>query len=46
MIASFEIHYGQSFRDKEWRTEASCWAAAWHKATELATKTNPQAKGD
>lgn len=44
MIASFEIHYGQSFRDKEWRTEASCWAAAWHKATELATKTNPQAK--
>ena len=46
MIASFEIHYGQSFRDKEWRTESSCWAAAWHKATELATKTNPQAKGD
>jgi hypothetical protein len=46
MIAAFETHYGQSFRDKEWRTEAACWAAAWHKATELATKTNPQAKGD
>lgn len=36
MIASFEIHYGQSFRDKEWRTEASCWAAAWSKATARA----------
>jgi len=46
MIAAFETHYGQSFRDKAWRTEAACWAAAWHKATEQATKTNPQAKGD
>jgi len=36
MIASFEIHYGQSFRDKEWRTEAACWAAAWSKATARA----------
>lgn len=36
MIAAFEIHYGQSFRDKEWRTEAACWAAAWSKATARA----------
>lgn len=27
MIAAFETHYGQSFRDKEWRTEAACWAS-------------------
>ena len=36
MIAAFETHYGQSFRDKEWRTEAACWAAAWSKATARA----------
>lgn len=36
MIAAFETHYGQSFRDKEWRTEAACWAAAWSKAAARA----------
>ncbi len=36
MIATFETHYGQSFRDKAWRTEAACWAAAWSKATARA----------
>ena len=36
MIAAFETHYGQSFRDKAWRTEAACWAAAWSKATARA----------
>lgn len=41
MIEAFETHYGQSFRDKDWRTEAACWAAAWHKAVLVA---NPQAK--
>lgn len=39
MIAAFETHYGQSFRDKEWRTEAACWAAAWSKATARAAAT-------
>lgn len=29
MIAAFERHYGQSFADKDWRDEASVWAAAW-----------------
>lgn len=38
MIAAFETHYGQSFRDREWRTESACWAAAWHRATEHAAK--------
>ena len=44
MIAAFETHYGQSFRDKEWRTEAACWAAAWSKATARAeaSTTEPQ----
>lgn len=41
MIEAFETHYGQSFRDKDWRTEAACWAAAWHKAVLVA---NPQAE--
>lgn len=36
MIEAFEAHYGQSFRDKDWRTEAACWAAAWHKAVLVA----------
>lgn len=37
MIAAFEQYYGQSFKDKDWRTEASVWAAAWkagHRNTE------------
>lgn len=41
MIEAFETHYGQSFRDKDWRTEAACWAAAWRKAVLVA---NPQAE--
>ncbi len=41
MIEAFETHYGQSFRDKDWRTEAACWAAAWHKAVLVA---NPQSE--
>ena len=49
MIAAFETHYGQSFRDKEWRTEAACWAAAWSKATARAeaslAKPKPDADG-
>lgn len=41
MIEAFEAHYCQSFRDKDWRTEAACWAAAWRKAVLVA---NPQAE--
>lgn len=29
MIEAFETHYGQSFTDRDWRNEASTWAAAW-----------------
>ena len=32
MIEAFENHYGQDFRDKDWRKEAACWAASWHRA--------------
>lgn len=32
MIAAFEQYYTQSFADKDWRNEASVWAAAWKKA--------------
>ena len=43
MIAAFESHYGQSFADKDWRDEASVWAAAWkaakaHSAAQEPTK--------
>ena len=33
---AFEAHYGQSFTDKDWRNEASTWAAAWGYATRQA----------
>ena len=46
MIAAFETHYGQSFRDKEWRTEAACWAAAWSKATARAESTLAEPQPD
>ena len=46
MIAAFETHYGQSFRDKEWRTEAACWAAAWSKATARADAKNDSCRLD
>lgn len=46
MIAAFETHYGQSFRDKEWRTEAACWAAAWSKAAARAEAARADAKND
>lgn len=36
MIDAFEAHYGQSFTDKDWRTETGIWAAAWKAA--LAAK--------
>ncbi|WP_019573301.1 hypothetical protein [Curvibacter lanceolatus] len=32
MITSFERYYSQSFADKDWRKEASVWAAAWKAA--------------
>lgn len=32
MIGAFERYYSQSFSDKEWRSEASVWAAAWKAA--------------
>ena len=36
MIGAFEAHYGQSFKDKDWRNEASVWAQAWSAATRAA----------
>ncbi|MGN6518681.1 MAG: hypothetical protein ACTHK2_04565 [Dokdonella sp.] len=29
MISAFETHFGQSWTDGDWRSEASTWAAAW-----------------
>lgn len=46
MIEAFEAHYGQSFADKEWRTEAACWAAAWKRATEQASNIKPYSLGE
>jgi hypothetical protein len=32
MAEAFEGHFGQSWQDRDWRQEASTWAAAWRKA--------------
>ncbi len=32
MIRAFEVYHGQSFADKDWRSEAVTWAAAWKAA--------------
>lgn len=39
MIEAFETHYGQSFTDRDWRNEASTWAAAWGYATRHAKES-------
>lgn len=43
MISAFERYYSQSFTDKDWRNEASVWAAAWKQAmlTAAAPTTKP-----
>lgn len=44
MISAFERYYSQSFTDKDWRNEASVWAAAWKQALLTAaapTTTQP-----
>ena len=43
MISAFERYYSQSFTDKDWRNEASVWAAAWKQAllTAAAPTTQP-----
>jgi hypothetical protein len=38
MIEAFEVHYGQSFSDKDWRTETGIWAAAWRAAVKQTTE--------
>jgi hypothetical protein len=35
MIAAFEAKFGQSWTDKDWRTETSVWAAAWAAAVDF-----------
>ena len=45
MIDAFERHYAQSFKDKDWRNEASVWAAAWKAAWKAALQsTQPVAQ--
>ena len=36
MRRAFEIEYGQSWADPDWRKETGIWASAWHKATASA----------
>jgi hypothetical protein len=37
MIEAFEAYYSQSFVDKDWRAEASVWAASWGAAKRHTT---------
>lgn len=48
MISAFERYYSQSFADKDWRVEASVWAAAWKAALlhHPAPQPAPEAQGD
>lgn len=43
MISAFERYYAQSFTDKDWRREASVWAAAWKQAMLAAAPTTQAA---
>ncbi|OOH86280.1 DUF4406 domain-containing protein [Comamonas kerstersii] len=36
MRRAFEIEYGQTWTDPDWRRETGIWASAWHKATAAA----------
>lgn len=45
MIEAFELHYGQSFTDKDWRAETSVWAAAW-KSAKSTTQEPKQEQGE
>jgi hypothetical protein len=45
MISAFERYYAQSFTDKDWRREASVWAAAWKQAMLAAAPTTQVAPG-
>lgn len=38
MAAAFERHFGQSWTDRDWRDEASTWAASWKAASEHFAK--------
>ena len=42
MATAFETHYGQSWTDKDWRTETSVWAAAWKAALSKNANAAPQ----
>lgn len=44
MSRAFEIEYGQSWTDPDWRREAVIWASAWHKATAAAQHGVDQAR--
>jgi len=40
MSEAFEAHFGQSFEDRDWRIEASVWAASWKAASRSFIKCN------
>lgn len=42
MREAFEIHYGQSFVDRDWFNESSVWAAAWKAAKAHDTKAQQE----
>lgn len=51
MATAFEVHYGQSWTDPDWRKEAATWAAAWkaalsHNASFSRGPSGPSAGSD
>lgn len=45
MSEAFEQHFSQSFTDREWRAEASTWAAAWKAAKRHRPHPAPSVPG-
>ena len=44
MREAFESHFGQSWTDRDWRSETSVWAAAWKAAIANAAPQDQDAK--
>jgi hypothetical protein len=40
MADAFELHFSQSFTDREWRAESATWAAAWKAAKNHSTDSD------
>lgn len=45
MISAFEQQFGQTWTDREWRSETSVWACAWRAALSTQRQAEPEDDG-